>query len=106
MVLLKIQNLIFFNSDQGKAYRSHAEERHRLRIYLDNKAMIEKHNEEAKAGKHTHYLKMNQFGDKVLKHFKLTFGGIFFRFLFAYASQKPGKKVKWPKHCQKCKPTF
>ncbi len=55
-------NLLFLT---GRSYASKAEEDMRLKVYVNNSVFIENHNLEASSGKHTYFLKMNQFGDMV-----------------------------------------
>ena len=52
-------------SSAGKSYASKKEENKRLRAYVKNSIFIANHNVEAFSGKHSYYLKMNQFGDMV-----------------------------------------
>ena len=49
----------------GKSYASKNEEYKRFRAYMKNSIFIANHNLEAFKGKHSYYLKMNQFGDMV-----------------------------------------
>ena len=54
----------------GKSYASKNEENKRLRAYVKNSIFIANHNLEAFSGKHSYYLKMNQFGDMVRIYYK------------------------------------
>ncbi|XP_039254723.1 protein CTLA-2-alpha-like isoform X2 [Styela clava] len=47
-----------------KSYESAEEEGIRHNIWLENKAKIDQHNDEADAGQHTYYMKINQFSDR------------------------------------------
>ena len=52
-------------SFQGKNYSSPETEKYRMKIYMDNKARIAKHNHQAHQGRHSYFLKMNHYGDMV-----------------------------------------
>ena len=49
----------------GKEYNGTTAEKFRLKIYMENRARIAKHNHRANQGQHSYYLKMNHFGDMV-----------------------------------------
>ena len=49
----------------AKNYTSVEEDTFRLKIFSDNKAMIEKHNTLAQQGMKSYFLKMNHYGDLV-----------------------------------------
>ena len=55
----------FWHFNVGKQYTNTEEEKFRMKIYLENAAMIHKHNHQAMKGKHTYFLKMNHYGDMV-----------------------------------------
>ena len=56
----------------GRNYTDSQEEKFRLKIFMENKAKIAKHNIRASRGEKTYFLKMNHLGDQV--------NLIFFRF--------------------------
>ena len=58
-----------------KKYESHIEERFRLKIYMENKAKVEKHNWQAMQGKHSYTLKMNKYGDLLSHEFRSMLNG-------------------------------
>ena len=51
------------------------EEVDRMNIWKDNTAMIKRHNQEFRRGRHTFTLKMNQFGDLTNKEFTARMNG-------------------------------
>jgi len=64
-----------FKVAHGKEYANPIEEKLRMKIFLDNKAMIAKHNHLAHRGHHTYFLKMNQFGDMLRHEFVSVMNG-------------------------------
>ncbi len=52
----------------GRNYSNPTEERFRMKIFMENKAHIAKHNARAHQGQHSYFLKMNHFGDMVTIH--------------------------------------
>ena len=58
-----------------KRYSSDTEESFRLKIYMENKAKIERHNHRAHSGQHTYFLKMNKYGDMLHHEFRRTMNG-------------------------------
>ena len=52
-----------FKVFHGKAFSTSAEEEFRMKVYIENKFKIEEHNRLAEEGRHSFFLKMNQFGD-------------------------------------------
>jgi len=58
-----------------KEYDTQTEEKFRLKIFMENKAKIEKHNRKAVKGDHTYHLKMNQYGDMLHHEFVATLNG-------------------------------
>lgn len=58
-----------------KRYSSETEENFRLKIYMENKAKIERHNQRAHSGQHRYFLKMNQYGDMLHHEFRRTMNG-------------------------------
>ena len=61
----------------GKQYGSHYshEEIKRKNIWMDNTAMIERHNQEFFKGQHTFTMKMNKFGDLTNDEFRAMMNG-------------------------------
>ena len=49
----------------GKNYSNPMEEKFRMKIFMENKAMIAKHNKKAHNGEKSYFLKINNFGDLV-----------------------------------------
>merc|ERR1719318_572752 len=58
-----------FKTQHGKQYTGEGEESLRKKIYQDSKKMIEQHNAEHAAGKHTFTLGINQFSDMLNSEF-------------------------------------
>jgi cathepsin L len=48
-----------------KNYSSQMEEKFRMKIFMENKAKIARHNQKAHRGETTYFLKMNHFGDQL-----------------------------------------
>lgn len=65
--LQTIRSCIF----SGKNYTNPTEEKFRLKIYMENKAKIAKHNQKASRGEKSYFLKMNHFGDQVSHYLNL-----------------------------------
>jgi len=59
----------------SKSYDSYLEEKFRLKIFMENKARVEKHNRLASMGKHSYELKMNHFGDLLNHEFRAIMNG-------------------------------
>jgi cathepsin L len=59
----------------GKEYPNETEEKFRMKIYMENKAMVEKHNHKAHKGQHSYFLKMNHFGDLLHHEFVANMNG-------------------------------
>jgi cathepsin L len=59
----------------GKAYNSTTEEKFRMKIFMENKAKIAKHNNQAAKGHRTYFLKMNHYGDMLHHEFLRTHNG-------------------------------
>lgn len=64
-----------FKAAHGKSYQSQMEEKYRMKIFMENKALIAKHNHLAHQGHHSYFLKMNQFGDLFHSEFSATMNG-------------------------------
>ena len=74
-----------FKAKHGKVYsksEGSVEEKFRMKIYIQNKALIDRHNHLANLGHYSYFLKMNQFGD--LFHSEVFAG------LNGFSSQKSG----------------
>ena len=56
----------------GKNYSSPVEDKFRLKIFMENTAMIARHNAQAHQGQKSYFLKMNNFGDFVSFAFKFN----------------------------------
>lgn len=63
----------------AKNYSSAVEDKFRLKIFMENKAKIAKHNAKAHQGQATYFLKMNNYGDLVSFYFNyiLYFNSVF-----------------------------
>ena len=59
----------------AKAYETPTEEKFRLKIFMENKAKIEKHNRRAVQGKHGYHLKINEYGDMLGHEFVTKMNG-------------------------------
>ena len=64
-----------FKAAHKKSYKTPMEEKHRMKIFMENKAFIAKHNHLAHKGHHSYFLKMNQFGDLFHREFSATMNG-------------------------------
>ena len=51
------------------------EEKFRMKIYMENKAKVEKHNRRAAQGHHSFHLKMNEYGDMLHHEFVARMNG-------------------------------
>ena len=60
-----------------KEYESATEEKFRMKIYMENKAYIARHNHRAHRGMHSYFLKMNHFGDHLHHEFTAKMGGCY-----------------------------
>ena len=60
-----------------RVYESATEEKFRMKIYMENKAYIARHNHRAHRGMHSYFLKMNHFGDHLHHEFKQKMGGCY-----------------------------
>ena len=65
-----------FKAAHGKSYKGPTEEKFRMKIYMENKAYIAKHNRLAHMGHHSYFLKMNHFGDLLHDEFLATMNGL------------------------------
>lgn len=64
-----------FKKTYSKKYSSLAEEKYRLKVYLDNKRHIEEHQARAAKNLHSFTLGMNRFGDLTLSEFNKLMNG-------------------------------
>ena len=76
----EVYTITLFNSNiffsiLGKSYNNSTEEKFRMKIFMENKAKIAKHNHHAFHGKHTYTLKMNHYGDLLHHEFVATMNG-------------------------------
>ena len=58
-----------------KKYDTQLEAKFRLKIYMENKAKVERHNRKAQQGKHTFTLQMNKYGDLLHHEFRTMLNG-------------------------------
>lgn len=58
-----------------RSYNSTTEEKFRLKIFMENKAKIARHNIKAQNGHHSYFLKMNHYGDMLHHEFVSTMNG-------------------------------
>ena len=58
-----------------KRYNSDTEDNFRLKIYMENKAKIDRHNKKAYSGHHSYFLKMNKYGDLLHHEFRQVMNG-------------------------------
>lgn len=59
----------------GQNYTTPAEEKFRMKVFMENKAKVAKHNRRAHRGKHSYTLKMNKYGDLLHHEFVTKFTG-------------------------------
>ena len=52
-----------FKVAHGKSYKTPAEEKFRMKIFMDNKGKVARHNYLAHQGYHSYFMKMNQYSD-------------------------------------------
>jgi len=64
-----------FKSEHKKTYDSETEENFRLKIFMDNKHKIAKHNQEFEAGHVSYKLRLNQYADLLHHEFVRTLNG-------------------------------
>lgn len=57
--------------EHNKVYKSDVEERFRMKIFMDNKHKIAKHNGNYEMNKVSYKLKMNKYGDMVSNNRKI-----------------------------------
>ncbi|XP_043529776.1 procathepsin L-like [Frieseomelitta varia] len=64
-----------FKMEHNKTYKNDIEERFRMKIFMDNKYKIDKHNEDYEMKKVSYKLKMNKYGDLLQHEFVNTLNG-------------------------------
>ena len=84
---------------QGRNYG--LEEKFRMKIWMENKAKIEKHNRQALLGGHSYHLAMNEFGDLLNHEFVATMNGYKARSVNKTESVRKGAKYLMPAHIDK-----
>ena len=52
-----------FKVAHGKSYKTPAEEKFRMKVFMDNKGKVARHNYLAHQGYHSYFMKMNQYSD-------------------------------------------
>ena len=65
----------FIKVAHGKSYEGPMEEKFRMKIYMENKAYVARHNHLAHMGHHSYFLEMNHFGDLLHSEFVATMNG-------------------------------
>merc|ERR1711990_235047 len=75
------------------------EESFRMKIWMENKAKIEKHNRHFYKGVHTYNLRMNEFGDLLHHEFVATLNG--YRQVNSSVGRPQGAKYLMPAHTTK-----
>jgi len=79
-VALSYKDVIFeeweaFKLNHGKSYSDKSEESFRLKVFMENKHLIAKHNQRASNGLKSYSLAMNQFGDMLHHEFVSIMNG-------------------------------
>lgn len=64
-----------FKMRHNKSYATEDEDRFRMKIWMDNKHKIAKHNQRAANGLKTYTLRMNEYGDVLHHEFVATMNG-------------------------------
>ncbi|XP_037092149.1 procathepsin L-like [Pollicipes pollicipes] len=64
-----------FKSTHSKTYSNIIEEFHRMKVYADNKAFVDKHMAEYAEGKHTFTVALNKFADLTSEEFSSMYKG-------------------------------
>jgi cathepsin L len=64
-----------FKLTHSKAYKSPMEDKFRMKIYMENKAKIERHNALVAKGQKSYHLKMNKYGDLLHHEFVANMNG-------------------------------
>merc|ERR1712079_529992 len=79
----------------GKNYSDNMEEKFRLKIFMENKAKIARHNSLAHSGEKSYYLKMNHFGDLLHHEFIGAMNGYDYAAKKLLRSQHDNDRVTW-----------
>jgi len=64
-----------FKLQHGKTYDTKMDDKFRMKIYMENKIKIARHNARAAEGKHSYHLKINKYGDMLHHEFVATMNG-------------------------------
>ena len=83
---LQILFLLFFLE---KSYHSAEEEKFRMKIFMENKQKIAKHNTRFHKGHHNYQLEMNHYGDLLTHEFQGMMNG------YRYKFKEHKKKMQW-----------
>jgi len=81
--------------NHGKNYSDTMEEKFRLKIYMENKAKIARHNAAAHAGQKSYFLKMNNYGDLLHHEFTGAMNGYDYAAKVQLRSIADPDKVTW-----------
>ncbi|XP_043231685.1 procathepsin L-like [Amphibalanus amphitrite] len=65
-----------FKQKHDKSYVNPIEEFYRMKVYADNKVLVDKHMKEYAEGKHTYTLALNKFADFTTEEFSRIFKGV------------------------------
>jgi len=84
---------------QGKNYGM--EDKFRMKIWMENKAKIEKHNRHALEGVYSYHLAMNEFGDLLNHEFVATMNGYKARSANKSETARKGAKYMLPAHIER-----
>merc|ERR1712079_981208 len=87
------------HSGKGEGYGQ--EEKFRMKIWMENKATIEKHNRHALNGVYSYHLAMNEFGDHLNHEFVATMNGYKARSANKSESARKGAKYMLPAHTER-----
>jgi len=72
---LVMQEWSTFKSTHRKLYEDPLEDKFRMKIYMENKAKVARHNAKAVQGQFNYHLKMNKYGDMLHHEFATTMNG-------------------------------
>jgi len=81
--------------NHGKNYSDTMEEKFRLKIFMENKAKIARHNAKAHAGHKSYFLKMNPYGDLLHHEFTGAMNGYDYAAKKQLRSMADPDKVSW-----------
>ncbi|KAF0291936.1 Cathepsin L [Amphibalanus amphitrite] len=65
-----------FKQKHAKSYANPIEEFYRMKVYADNKVLVDKHMKEYAEGKHTYTVALNKFADFTTEEFSRIFKGV------------------------------